>query len=147
MARSWRPATNLDLLADPTGSRRFLCIELSGQIDNSRTICYEQLYAQALEALKRDERYWFTHEEEVAIMQDNRRFQQCPAEEQLLLQYYRKAESDEEGLWLSATEMLLDMQKRSGVHLSRTNMNTFARILIKERNSEKTYDARQSSGM
>ena len=64
-------------------------------------------------------------------MQDNRRFQQCPAEEQLLLQYYRKAESGEEGLWLSATEMLLDMQKRSGVHLSRTNMNTFARVLIK----------------
>lgn len=122
---------NLDLLADPTGSRRFLCIELNGQIDNSRTICYEQLYAQALEALKRGERYWFTHEEEVAIMQDNRRFQQCPAEEQLLLQYYRKAESGEEGLWLSATEMLLDMQKRSGVHLSRTNMNTFARVLIK----------------
>lgn len=122
---------NLDLLSDPTGSRRFLCIELNGQIDNSRTICYEQLYAQALEALKRGERYWFTHEEEVAIMQDNRRFQQCPAEEQLLLQYYRKAESGEEGLWLSATEMLLDMQKRSGVHLSRTNMNTFARVLIK----------------
>lgn len=122
---------NLDLLADPTGSRRFLCIELNGQIDNSRTICYEQLYAQALDALKRGERYWFTHEEEIAIMQDNRRFQQCPAEEQLLLQYYRKAESGEEGLWLSATEMLLDMQKRSGVHLSRTNMNTFARVLIK----------------
>lgn len=128
---------NPDLLSDPTGSRRFLCIELTGQIDNNRTVCYEQLYAQAVEALTRGERYWFTHEEEIAIMQDNRGFQQCPVEEQLFLQYYRKAVSENAGLWLSATEMLLDMQKRSGVHLSKTNMNTFARILTKHQIAKK----------
>ena len=55
---------NYDLLTDPTGSRRFICIEISGTIDNSTSINYEQLYAQAVAALKNGERYWFTSEEE-----------------------------------------------------------------------------------
>lgn len=122
---------NTDLLTDPTGSRRFICIEMDGQIDNRQSICYEQLYAQAMAALNNGERYWFTHEEEIRIMQDNRSFQQSTPEEQFFFQYYRQPEEDEEGLWLSATEILLDIQKQSGMHISKTNMAIFGRILQK----------------
>lgn len=37
-----------DVLADPSGSRRFLSVELTGPIDVSTPPNYEQLYAQAL---------------------------------------------------------------------------------------------------
>ena len=40
---------------------------MTGGIDVSRPIDYEQLYAQALELLYHNERYWFDSEEE-AIM-------------------------------------------------------------------------------
>ena len=40
-----------DVLADPSGSRRFLSVELTGPIDVSTPPNYEQLYAQAMRAL------------------------------------------------------------------------------------------------
>mgnify|MGYP000612205880 CR=1 FL=1 len=71
-----------DLLTDPSGSRRFICIEVTDTIDYIQPIDYEQLYAQAMEALANGERYWFTHEEETEIVANNRQFQQIPPEEQ-----------------------------------------------------------------
>ena len=41
-----------DLLTDPSGSRRFICIEVTGVIDTNRPIDYEQLYAQAMYELE-----------------------------------------------------------------------------------------------
>ena len=42
-----------------TGSRRFICIEVTGTIDTNKAIDYEQLYAQAMYELDHGERYWF----------------------------------------------------------------------------------------
>ena len=50
------------MLADPTGSRRFVCIEINGNIRPDRSVEYGQLYAQAVAALRAGERYWFTPE-------------------------------------------------------------------------------------
>ena len=60
-------------LQDHTGSRRFICIELTrGKlIDNTLDIDYEQLYAQVLHELHAGERYWFTQEEVLAIQRAN----------------------------------------------------------------------------
>lgn len=73
-------SNNFDLLTDPTGSRRFICIEVKGLIDYKQPIDYDQLYAQAIEALASNERYWFTHEEEAIITSKNRCFQQVLGE-------------------------------------------------------------------
>ena len=120
---------HLDLLTDPTGSRRFICIEIDGQICNDTAIEHDQLYAQALWALRQGERYWFTPEEETANMQENCRFQQMPLEEQLFLQYYRKPECEEPGEWLSSSEILLNIRKLSGVKFGNVHMSRFGRIL------------------
>ena len=55
-------SNNYDLLTDPTGSRRFVCIEINGNIRPDRSVEYGQLYAQAVAALRAGERYWFTPE-------------------------------------------------------------------------------------
>lgn len=47
-----------DLLTDPSGSRRFICIEVTAPVDTNVTINYRQLYAQAMEAIVKGERYW-----------------------------------------------------------------------------------------
>lgn len=44
-----------DILSDPSGNRRFLGVELTGPIDVSGRLNYEQLYAQAMQALERGE--------------------------------------------------------------------------------------------
>ena len=53
-----------DLLTDPSGSRRFICIEVTGNIDTTQPIDYEQLYAQAMHEISHGERYWFNSEDE-----------------------------------------------------------------------------------
>lgn len=59
-----------ELLTDPTGSRRFLCVEIENKIDCS-PLDYRQLYAQLKAELLAGERYWFTSEEEAEIMAAN----------------------------------------------------------------------------
>ena len=120
-----------DLLTDPSGSRRFICIEVKGMIDNAQPIDYLQLYAQAVAALNNNERYWLTHEEEVSQMQANEAFQQRPLFEDLFFQYYRPASHKEEGLKISAGEIYLSLQKKSGVKLPMSNVSVFGRFLKK----------------
>lgn len=124
-------SNNYDLLSDPTGSRRFICIELTGNIDGSMQINHKQVYAQAVAALKRNERYWFTSEEEAAIIQNNQQFQQTPIEEQLFFQYFRLPETDEQGELLSAAEILRRIEQRSKIKSGIRNMAHFGRILLK----------------
>lgn len=120
---------NRDLLADPTGSRRFICIEINGNIRPDRSIEYGQLYAQAVTALLAGERYWFTPEEEERNMQSNNQFRQMPIEEQLFLQYFCKPEEGAAGEWLSSSAILLHIKEQSGVRLGNSHMGLFGRIL------------------
>jgi hypothetical protein len=123
---------NTDLLTDPTGSRRFLCIEIEGRIDKQLRINHEQLYAQALAALKRNERYWFDCEEEQLIISNNRAFEQTPAEEQLLLQYFVPVDpGDADGQWLSPIRLIQHLQACGKVKFSKLHLQHFGRILRK----------------
>ena len=65
-----------DLLTDPTGSRRFICIEVTDPIDTNVTIDYRQLYAQAMHLLYKNERYWLNDEDEAVLRQSNSEFEQ-----------------------------------------------------------------------
>lgn len=105
-------SNNFDLLTDPTGSRRFICVEIKGIIDNSQPIDYRQLYAQAVTELQQGERYWFTHEEEAEITNDNRRFQRVPLEEESFHLYFRRPESGEKYEELTCVEILERIKKR-----------------------------------
>lgn len=124
---------NYDLLSDPTGSRRFICIEITGTIDHSTSVNYDQLYAQASAALLNGERYWFTSEEESSTTKNNEVFQQIPVEEQLFLQYFRAALPDEDCECLSPIEIILYLQSKSGVKLGNKRLSYFGRLLQKNK--------------
>lgn len=121
-----------DLLTDPSGSRRFICIEVMGPIDTSRAIDYEQLYAQAMYELEHNERYWFDQAEEQIMTEHNREFEQTTLEEQLFYRYFRPAKEEEvDGEWLSPAEILEDIKKNSAIPLSNKRVSVFGRLLRK----------------
>ena len=130
-----------DLLTDTSGSRRFIGIYMTGGIDVSRPIDYEQLYAQALELLYHNERYWFDSEEEAIMTESNREFEQSPAIEQLFMVYYRGAVEEEEGDWLLAIDILRRIQKASKMTFSARQASYFGRILqrLGVKSRRKTY--------
>ena len=80
-----------DVLADPSGSRRFLSVELTGPIDVSTPPNYEQLYAQAMRALHQHEPYYFGPAETQQIMEWNSQFSVKTAGEQFFLDYFEPA--------------------------------------------------------
>lgn len=120
-----------DLLTDPSGSRRFICIEVTDVIDTTRPIDYNQLYAQAMYELDHGERYWFDQSDERIMTENNHDFEQIPPEEQLFYHYFRIAKEDEEGEWLSSAEILNRIRRYSAIPLSTKKVNVFGRILQK----------------
>ncbi len=128
-------SNNFDLLSDPTGNRRFICVEIEGIIDYSQPIDYRQLYAQALQAIRTNERYWFNHEEEAYITLCNQRFLRTLPEEEVVLAYFRKPKENEPYNELTCTEMLeyirgknkgFKYSRTATINLGRSLRNTFA---------------------
>ena len=96
-----------DLLADPTGNRRFIGIELTGPIDVSYRINYQQLYAQAIALLDRGESYWMDEEQTRLVMESNRQFQMRTPEEIYFHDLFTIPKGDEEGQWMSTSDIFL----------------------------------------
>ncbi|NDV65730.1 BT4734/BF3469 family protein [Bacteroides sp. 224] len=132
-------SNNFDLLTDPTGSRRFICIEVEGVIDYTQPIDYTQLYAQALHAVRNKERYWFTHEEEAYITKSNLGFHQMLPEEETIFLYFRSPHAGEAFEELTCTEILERVhQRRPTFECSRSVSMRLGRILRKSLNSRKS---------
>jgi len=119
-----------DVLADPSGSRRFLGIELTGPIDVSISPNYEQLYAQAMQALHNREPYYFGPAETQQIMESNKQFSVKTAAEQFFLDYFEPATNDREGEWISASAIFNFLKSKVGVSLLKpANVAAFGRKL------------------
>ena len=88
---------NLHPLHDPTGSRRFLCIEIpyGKLIDNQTPIDYEQLYAQLLCEFRGGERYWLTEDETCGLQRANAPYQSTLDMERMVDTCFRHPADDE----------------------------------------------------
>lgn len=120
-----------DLLTDPSGSRRFICIEVTGPIHTNVTINYRQLYAQAMDAIAKGERYWLDDSDEAILKQTNREFEQPTPLEQLFLCHFHPAENEEEGDWMTPMEILSFLQTKTKDRLSINKVALFGRALHK----------------
>ena len=88
-------------LTDPSGSRRFVCVECSEDIDFETPVEYAQLYAQLKQELAVGHRYWLTKEEEQALMRHNLRYQRLNGLGEMLLSVFRRPNADEKGTWMT----------------------------------------------
>ena len=119
-----------DVLADPSGSRRFLSVELTGPIDVSTPPNYEQLYAQAMRALHQHESYYFGPTETQEIQEWNRRFSVKTAAEQFFLDYFEPATDEKDGQWISASAIFSYLKEEVGVTLLKpVSLSVFGRKL------------------
>ena len=95
-------------LNDPTGSRRYLCVEVTGIIDTDTRINYQQLYAQAVWELKNNQPYYFTKAEEYRIAEHNMKFQNMLSAEILLTTYFEPAERNKDN-FMRAVDILNEL--------------------------------------
>lgn len=118
------------LLTDPTGSRRFICVDVNGIIDVETPINYSQLYAQALDAVLRGGRTYFTPEEEQQLQADNKRFYVQDPLEQLFFEFFSIPDKEEEGEWLGVGEVLKELSDKTHQSLvTSSNINRLGQIL------------------
>lgn len=118
-----------DLLTDPTGSRRFICVVVEHPID-CKAIEYEQLYAQLKEEVLSGERYWFTKEEEQELQRNNLSFYRQGPVEDVLRSCYRSVEKGEECDLLSAADIFQCLKKKNPAAMRGANPASLAQILV-----------------
>ena len=92
-------------LTDPTGSRRFVCVTIDGDIDFETPVDHRQLFAQLCHEVQQGERYWLTKEEEQALMTHNLQYQQLNGLEEMLMSVIQKPRNEDEGQWLSLKDI------------------------------------------
>ena len=101
-------------LTDPTGSRRFVCVEITDMIDFSDTLNHHQLYAQLKQEVADGRRYWLSEDEIERLIAENERFQRIDSLGEMIAELFIKPEKPDEGRWLSTTEVLDKLQHRFG---------------------------------
>ena len=92
-------------LTDPTGSRRFVCVGIDGDIDFLTPVQHDQLYAQLVQEIRQGVRYWLTKEEERSLMEHNLQYQRLNGLGEMLMAVIQRPRSDEEGEWLSLNDL------------------------------------------
>jgi len=135
MASFIATTNQVDVLADPTGSRRFVGIYINGDIDTDSPINYDQLYAQALYELeeadpKKRISYYFNEAETKEVIQHNRQFQIRSDALSVFYDYFDVAANESEGVWMSANQILEEIKDCSvSVRKNAPSLNKFAREL------------------
>ena len=92
-------------LTDPSGSRRFLCVSIDGDIDFETPVDHTQLYAQLMFEIRHGERYWLSKDEERALMEHNLAYQRLNGLGEMLMSLIAKPRSVEDGEWMSLKDL------------------------------------------
>ena len=100
-------------LTDPSGSRRFVCCLVDGDIDFETPVQHDQLYAQLLSEIRHGERYWLTKDEERRLMEHNLQYQQLNGLGEMLMAVVQKPKTvsatafkdNEDGEWMSLKDL------------------------------------------
>ncbi|MBR2236670.1 MAG: hypothetical protein IJ887_02170 [Prevotella sp.] len=99
-------------LTDPTGSRRFICVGIDGDIDFETPVQHDQLYAQLMQEIQQGERYWLTKDEERALMEHNLQYQRLNGLGEMLMAVIQKPREADEGQWVSLKELSALLKSR-----------------------------------
>ena len=117
-----------DLLNDPTGSRRYLCIEVEEKIENT-PLEHKQLFAQLKTELANGERYWFTGEEEKELMKHNEPYYIQPPMHDVFFQCFRLPEKGEAHQLYTSSNIYSILLKRFPKVMRGMNAHQFGKTL------------------
>lgn len=105
-------SNRFDLLTDPTGSRRFLCIEVKHNID-CIGIEHDQIFAQLKAELIAGRRNWFTKPEEKELQWHNEAFYRVSLVEEAVHSLFRTPLPAEKSFDLTAADIFDELQKNA----------------------------------
>ena len=88
-------------LVDPTGSRRFVCVGVTGNINFEDNLYHEQLFAQALHLFNKGERFWLNDDEIATLIQENEPYQHLNDLVEMIGETFRSPNDGEVGKWWS----------------------------------------------
>ena len=119
-----------NVLSDPTGNRRFICVRLTAPIDTDYKPNYDALYSQAYRlVVNRNEQYWFSPDEVQAVIAHNREFELVPPAVYYFKEYYEAVEDERDGEWTTATAIYDRLRKIAGSGLKANGVPRFGRYL------------------
>lgn len=118
-----------ELLNDPTGSRRYLCIKLDTKIDCS-PLEHKQVFAQLKSELDAGHRYWFTSDEEEVLMNHNRPYYTYPPTHDVFYRCYRLPKEDESYELCSSGDLFTHLANTYPKEMRGMNLNRFGRMLV-----------------
>ena len=93
-------------LVDPTGSRRFVCVEIKDgeNINFEDDLNHRQLFAQALYLFNNGERFWLNNDEIATLIRENEPYQKLNDLVEMISETFRKPKADE-GRWWSLPDI------------------------------------------
>jgi len=92
------------ILTDPTGSRRFLCVEVLKPI-SEHPLEHKQIYAQLKAELESGEPDYLNREEEKLLQKFNKAYYRQSPLEDVFYSCFRRPQESEKGIWLTAAEI------------------------------------------
>ena len=99
-------------LVDPTGSRRFVCIGVTGNINFTDNLEHSQLFAQALHLFNKGERFWLNDSEIATLIEENEPFQKLNDLVEMIGETFRRPKDDEQARWWSLGDISQLLAKR-----------------------------------
>ena len=118
------------VLTDPTGNRRFICVQLTAPVNTNYKPNYEALYGQACTIIwDNREQWWFTPEETKTIIEHNRNFEVTPPALLYFNDYFDIVEDESKGQWLTATAIYDHLRRQVGSGLKANGVAVFGRYL------------------
>ena len=88
-------------LVDPTGSRRFVCVGVTGNINFEDNLEHGQLFAQALLLFNKGERFWLDNDEINTLIAENEPFQKLNDLVEMIGETFRRPRETEQAKWWS----------------------------------------------
>ena len=123
-------SNRFDLLTDPTGSRRFLCIEVKHNID-CIGIEHDQIFAQLKAELIAGRRNWFTKPEEEELQWHNEAFYRVSLVEEAVHSLFRTPLPAEKSFDLTAADIFDELQKTHPALMRGSNPMQFGSVLLR----------------
>jgi predicted P-loop ATPase len=118
------------VLSDPTGSRRFICVQLTAPVRTDYKPNYEGLYGQAYTIITERRMKWYFEPQDLKdVMANNSAFQLVPFTMHLFYEHYDLVEDELQGTWLTVATIFERLRALVGSSLSINSASSLGRIL------------------
>lgn len=118
-----------EVLTDPSGSRRYLCVEVIRAI-SEEPINYEQFYAQLKQEAESGERDYMSPEEEQELQRHNQAYYHQTPLEDVFFGCFRRPDGSEKGAWLTAAEIFRRMFRHNPAALREVSAKQLSYRLV-----------------